>query len=57
MEEEYWAKFATTGSITDYLSYRDAVKTGNRKEETVQGESYDGKYYSDRNDSVGRAHW
>lgn len=56
MEEEYWAKFQATGSVADYLSYRDAVEHQNRKEQKVQGESYDGKHYSDRNDIVGTAH-
>ena len=55
MEEEYWAKFTATGSVTDYLSYREAVKVRDRQEQTVQGESYDGKYNSDRNDIVGGA--
>ena len=54
MEDEYWARFTTTGSVTDYLSYREAAKSHERQEQTVQGESYDGKYYSDRNDSVSR---
>lgn len=54
MEEEYWARFTTTGSVTDYLSYRDAVKSRDRQEQTVQGESYDGKYYSNGNDTVSR---
>ena len=55
MEEEYWAKFTATGSVTDYLSYREAVKVRDRQEQTVQGESYDGKYYGNGNDTVGRA--
>lgn len=54
MEEEYWARFTTTGSVTDYLSYRDVVKSRDRQEQTVQGESYDGKYYSNGNDTVSR---
>ncbi|MBQ9767359.1 MAG: hypothetical protein IJW37_04605 [Lachnospiraceae bacterium] len=54
MEDEYWAKFTTTGSVTDYLSYREAVKSRDRQEQTVQGESYDGKYYSNGNDTVSR---
>lgn len=56
MEEEYWERFRTTGSVTDYLSYRGAVEQRNKQEQAVQGESYDGKHYSDRNDIVGTAH-
>lgn len=53
MEEEYWERFKTTGRVDDYLSYRNAVKQGNNEQQKVQGESYDGKYYGDRNDTVG----
>ncbi len=53
MEEEYWEKFRITGSVADYLSYRNAVKQGNNEQQKEQGESYDGKYYSDRNSTVG----
>lgn len=55
MEEECWVRFTTTGSVEDYLSYREAVEQNGRQERTVQGESYDGKYYSDGNDTVGTA--
>ncbi|MCH5272046.1 MAG: hypothetical protein J1E35_00095 [Lachnospiraceae bacterium] len=55
MEEEYWVRFTTTGSITDYLSYREAVEQRSRQEQTMQGEPYDGKYYGDGNDIVGTA--
>ncbi len=57
MEDEYWARFTVTGSVTDYLSYREAVKSHERQEQTVQGEAYDRKYYSDGNDSVSRTDW
>lgn len=53
MEEEYWERFRTTGSVTDYLSYRGAVEQRNREEQKVQGESYGREHYGDRNDSVG----
>ncbi len=53
MEEEYWEKFRTTGSVADYLSYRNAVKQENNEQQKVQGDTYDGKYYGDRNDTVG----
>lgn len=49
MEEDYWMRFTATGSIKDYLSYREAAAHKRRQEQTVQGESYDGKYYSDGN--------
>lgn len=55
MEEEYWTRFLSSGSVTDYLSYREAVEKQHRQEQAVQGESYDGKHYSDRNDIVGTA--
>lgn len=55
MEEEYWAKFKATGSVTDYLSYREAVKSHDRQEETVQGEFYGGKHYGNGNDTVSRS--
>ena len=55
MEEEYWAKFRATGSVADYLSYRNAVKQENKEQQKAQGDAYDGKHYSDRNDTVGRA--
>lgn len=53
MEEEYWEKFKETGSVKDYLSYRSAVDRQNQQEQRTQGESYDGKHYSDRDDTVG----
>lgn len=53
MEEEYWSRFITSGSVRDYLSYREAVEHQNKQQQAVQGESYDGKHYSDRNDIVG----
>lgn len=56
MEEEYWEKFRTTGSVADYLSYRNAVKQENNGQQKVQGDSYDGKYYGDRHDTVGTTH-
>ena len=56
MEEEYWEKFRTTGSVADCLSYRNAVKQRNSKEQRTQGESYDGKHYSDSHDTVGTTH-
>lgn len=56
MEEEYWERFKTTGSVADYLSYRGAVEQRSKEEHKVQGESYDGKHYSDRNDIVGTTH-
>ncbi|MGN1084380.1 MAG: hypothetical protein ACI4QX_05220 [Lachnospiraceae bacterium] len=55
MEEDYWVRFMTTGSVTDYLNYRVAAQERSRKEQTVQGESYDGKYYSNGNGTVGTA--
>ncbi len=55
MEEEYWARFIASGSVADYLSYRNAAGARNRQEQKVQGESYDGEHYSDRNDIVGTA--
>lgn len=57
MEDEYWARFTVTGSVTDYLSYRETVRSQERQEQTVQGEAYDRKYYSDGNDSVSRTDW
>lgn len=54
MEEEYWARFLETGSVADYLNYREAAETNQMPQRAAQGESYDGKYYSDRNDSVSR---
>ena len=56
MEEEYWERFKTTGSVTDYLSYRNAVRQESSDQQKAQGESYDGKYYGDRNDTVGTTH-
>jgi len=56
MEEEYWERFKESGSVTDYLSYRNAVEQRNTREQRTQGESYDGKYYSDRDDTVGTTH-
>ncbi len=56
MEEEYWEKFRTTGSVTDYLSYRNAVEQRNTQEQKTQGDSYDGKHYGDRHDTVGTTH-
>ncbi len=56
MEEEYWERFKTTGSVTDYLSYRDAVEQRNREAGSKQGDAYDGKHYGDRNDTVGTTH-
>ncbi len=53
MEEEYWERFKTTGSVTDYLSYRGAAEQRNKEEQKVQGENYGREYYGDRNDSVG----
>ena len=46
MEEEYWARFLETGSVTDYLNYREAAETNQILQRAAQGESYDGKYYS-----------
>ena len=56
MEEEYWERFRTTGSVTDYLSYRDAMEQRNREAGKTQGDGYDGKHNSDRHDTVGTAH-
>ncbi|MBP3618925.1 MAG: hypothetical protein J6J38_12885 [Lachnospiraceae bacterium] len=56
MEEEYWAKFRETGSVADYLSYRNAVKQGNNEQQKVQGDAYDGKHYGDRHNTVGTTH-
>ena len=56
MEDEYWEKFRTTGSVADYLSYRNAVKQENNGQQKVQGDSYDGKYYGDRHDTVSTTH-
>jgi hypothetical protein len=53
MEDEYWEKFRTTGSVTDYLSYRGVSEQKNKEEQKVQGESYGREHYGDRNDSVG----
>ena len=55
MEEEYWERFRTTGSVTDYLSYRQAAEQRNKEEQKVQGESYGREHYGDRNDTVGTA--
>lgn len=55
MEEEYWARFMTSGSVMDYLSYREAAEGQNRQKQAVQGESYDREYNSDRNHIVGTA--
>ena len=56
MEEEYWAKFRSTGSVTDYLSYRNAVKQENKEQQKTQGDAYDGKHYGDRDNTVGTTH-
>ena len=56
MEEEYWAKFRSTGSVADYLSYRNAVKQENDEQQKVQGDVYDGKHYGDRDNTVGTTH-
>ncbi|MBQ3027502.1 MAG: hypothetical protein IJD26_00350 [Lachnospiraceae bacterium] len=56
MEDEYWEKFKTTGSVADYLSYRGAVEQSNKEQQKAQGDGYDGKYYGDRNDTVGTTH-
>lgn len=55
MEEECWVRFMTTGSVADYLFYREAAEQQNRQEQTVQGESYDGEHYSDGNHIVSTA--
>ncbi len=56
MEDEYWEKFKTTGSVADYLSYRGAVEQSNKEQQKAQGDGYDGKYYGDRHDTVGTTH-
>lgn len=56
MEEDYWMRFTATGSVTDYLCYREAVAQKQRQEQMVQGESYDGKHYSDGNGVSGGTH-
>ena len=56
MEDEYWEKFKTTGSVEDYLSYRGAVAQRDKEQQKAQGDGYDGKHYSDRHDTVGTAH-
>ncbi len=53
MEDEYWERFKTTGSVADYLTYRGAVEQNNKEQQKVQGESYGREHYGDRNDSVG----
>ena len=53
MEDEYWERFKTTGSVADYLSYRGAVEQSSKEQQKAQGEGYDGKHYGDRNDTVG----
>lgn len=55
MEDEYWTRFITSGSVTDYLCYREAVDGKNRQNQAVQGESYDREHNSDRNHIVGAA--
>ena len=53
MEDEYWERFKSTGSVADYLSYRGAREQSNKEQQKTQGESYDGKHYGDRDDTVG----
>lgn len=53
MEEEYWERFKTTGSVTDYLSYCSVIEQRKKEEQKVQGETYGREHYSDRDDSVG----
>ncbi len=61
METKGWKQFERTGSIADYLRYReqDAVRSCQRdgyenREET--GEGYAGFRNGDGNDSTGTAH-
>ena len=56
MEDEYWERFKTTGSVADYLSYRGATAENNKEQQKVQGDAYDGEHYGDRDNSVGTAH-
>ena len=56
MEEEYWERFKTTGSVADYLSYRGVAEQNNKEQQKVQGDAYDGKHYGDRDDTVGTAY-
>lgn len=56
MEDEYWKRFKTTGSVADYLSYRGAADRNNEEQQKTQGDGYDGKHNSDRHDTVGTAH-
>lgn len=57
MEEDYWTRFTMTGSVADYLSYREEEKKREGKEQAVKVESYDGKHYGDGHHTVGRSHW
>jgi len=51
MEEDYWTKFRTTGSVADYLSYRASLKEAQKKEPRIQGESDDGEHNGNGNDT------
>ena len=56
MENEYWERFKSTGSVADYLSYRGAKEQKRNEQQKVQGDTYDGKHYSDSHDTVGTTH-
>ncbi len=56
MEEDYWAKFRTTGSVADYLSYRASLKQTHGEEQRMQGETDDGKHNGNGNDTGSGTH-
>lgn len=56
MEEEYWAKFRATGSVADYLSYRESLKHKQGEGQRIQGESDDGKHNGNGNDTGSGTH-
>lgn len=59
-ETNYWEQFLTTGSVSDFLSYKNAQKDGDKdsvKEDKSGGQSHAGIYRDYGNGFKSGADW